>query len=110
MLEKGRWRHYGREDGLIWDDTDGLAIHTDSEGRVWVGTSGGLSRYTPTPYPITRFSAACRVDIYRGSIARVSGRRSTGIAIFAALSFYSICCFELRIGDSRPVPLSPVRL
>ena len=53
VLEKGRWRHYGKEDGLIWDDADGLAIHADREGNVWVGTSGGLSRYTPTPSPIS---------------------------------------------------------
>ncbi len=52
VLEEGHWRHYDREDGLIWDDTDSLALHVDTEGNVWVGTSGGLSRYTSPPYPI----------------------------------------------------------
>ena len=45
-LENGRWRHYGTEDGLIWDDGDNLAQYVDREDNVWVGTSGGLSRYS----------------------------------------------------------------
>jgi diguanylate cyclase (GGDEF)-like protein len=52
MFEKGRWRHYGREDGLIWEDTDSSALFADGENNVWVGTSGGLSRYAAPHYPI----------------------------------------------------------
>lgn len=52
VLEHGRWRHYGMEDGLIWDDGDDFALSTDHEGSVWVGTSGGLSRFRPLPYTI----------------------------------------------------------
>jgi diguanylate cyclase (GGDEF)-like protein len=47
LLEQGRWHNYGMEDGLIWNDGDSLALNVDDEGNVWVGTSGGLSRYTP---------------------------------------------------------------
>ncbi len=49
----GHWRHYGTEDGLIWDDGDDLAIATDREGDVWIGTSRGLSRYSSPPYAIS---------------------------------------------------------
>lgn len=46
MLENNRWRHYGTEDGIIWDDADDLALSVDDNGDVWVGTSDGLSRYS----------------------------------------------------------------
>lgn len=52
VLDQGRWRHYGMEDGLIWDDGDDLAISADHEGKVWIGTSAGLSRFAPLPYKI----------------------------------------------------------
>jgi len=47
-----RWRHYGVEDGLIWDDGDDLALAADPGGNVWVGTSRGLSRYSEPAYRI----------------------------------------------------------
>jgi diguanylate cyclase (GGDEF)-like protein len=53
LLEDGHWRHYGREDGLIWDDGNDLALSTDDGGNVWIGTSDGLSRLAKLPYPIT---------------------------------------------------------
>jgi diguanylate cyclase (GGDEF)-like protein len=46
LFEQGRWQHFGSEDGLVWDDTDTRAIDIDSSGNVWIGTSGGVSRYT----------------------------------------------------------------
>jgi diguanylate cyclase (GGDEF)-like protein len=52
VYRQGLWRHYGSEDGLIWDDTDTLALDIDSVGNVWVGTSAGVSRYAPLPYPL----------------------------------------------------------
>jgi signal transduction histidine kinase/ligand-binding sensor domain-containing protein/CheY-like chemotaxis protein len=44
------WRHYGRSDGLIWDDCNGNAFLADS-GGVWIGTSRGLSRFRPNAAP-----------------------------------------------------------
>jgi diguanylate cyclase (GGDEF)-like protein len=52
VLDQGRWRHYGREDGLIWEDSDSSALYADREGKVWAGTSEGLSRYAASPNPI----------------------------------------------------------
>jgi diguanylate cyclase (GGDEF)-like protein len=48
VLEQGNWHRYGREDGLVWNDGNSRALNTDRTGNIWVGTSGGLSRYTPT--------------------------------------------------------------
>jgi diguanylate cyclase (GGDEF)-like protein len=47
LFDHDHWRHFGREDGLIWIDSDSLALEADREGNVWVGTSAGLSRYSP---------------------------------------------------------------
>lgn len=41
------WRHYGRSDGLIWDDCDGSSLLAEQDGSVWIGTSRGLSRFRP---------------------------------------------------------------
>jgi signal transduction histidine kinase/ligand-binding sensor domain-containing protein/CheY-like chemotaxis protein len=46
------WRHYGRSDGLIWDDCNGNAFLADASG-VWIGTSRGLSRFRPSSAPVS---------------------------------------------------------
>ena len=43
------WRHYGRSDGLIWDDCNINAFLAETGGDVWIGTSRGLSRFQPRP-------------------------------------------------------------
>lgn len=52
VLETGRWRHYGSEDGLIWDDTDSLALSIDTDDNVWIGTSAGLSKFAQPEFAI----------------------------------------------------------
>lgn len=52
VLEAGRWRHLGSEDGLIWNDTDSLALSIDSDDNVWIGTSAGLSKFAQPEFPI----------------------------------------------------------
>ena len=51
VFDRARWRHYGRSDGLIWDDCNSNAFFADSDGSVWIGTSRGLSRFRPTATP-----------------------------------------------------------
>jgi signal transduction histidine kinase/ligand-binding sensor domain-containing protein len=51
VFDRSRWRHYGRSDGLIWDDCNSNAFFADSDGGVWIGTSRGLSRFRPTATP-----------------------------------------------------------
>jgi len=38
-----KWRQLGVEDGLVWSDTNQGAFYADTDGSVWVGTSGGLT-------------------------------------------------------------------
>ncbi|MGA2534391.1 MAG: diguanylate cyclase [Terracidiphilus sp.] len=52
VLSGGRWKHYGSEDGLIWNDTDSLALNIDSADNVWIGTSGGLSKFAQPEFPV----------------------------------------------------------
>ena len=44
VYDRGEWRRYTRENGLIWDACNGDAFLADPSG-VWIGTSGGLSYY-----------------------------------------------------------------
>ena len=37
------WRRFSRNDGLIWNDTDQNSVFVDTDGSVWIGTSGGLT-------------------------------------------------------------------
>src|SRR6185312_5971827 len=41
----GTWHHYGRGEGLVWEDTDRASFLADSDGSVWFGTSRGLSHF-----------------------------------------------------------------
>ena len=44
-----RWSHYDTRDGLAWDDCNLNAFAEEADGTVWIGTSGGLSRFKPRP-------------------------------------------------------------
>ncbi len=51
VYQSGAWTRYTHDDGLIWDDCN---LHAFSEGvddDVWIGSSGGLSRFHPTASP-----------------------------------------------------------
>jgi signal transduction histidine kinase/ligand-binding sensor domain-containing protein/ActR/RegA family two-component response regulator len=52
VFDRSRWRHYGKSDGLIWDDCNSNAFFADQNGAVWVGTSRGLSRFRPLASPM----------------------------------------------------------
>ncbi len=54
IFDHTRWRHYGRSDGLIWDDCNSNAFFADEDGSVWIGTSRGLSRFRPAAVPPPR--------------------------------------------------------
>jgi signal transduction histidine kinase/CheY-like chemotaxis protein len=44
-----RWDQYDHNDGLVWDDCDLQGFAAEPDGTVWIGTSGGLARFTPNP-------------------------------------------------------------
>ena len=48
------WRHYGQAQGLVWDDCAGHALYADRDGSIWIGTSRGLSHFTPENRQETR--------------------------------------------------------
>jgi hypothetical protein len=41
------WSHYGMGDGLVWSDCNLNGFAAEPDGTVWIGTSGGLSRFKP---------------------------------------------------------------
>jgi len=45
-----RWSHYDMSDGLAWNDCNLNAFAEEPNGAVWIGTSGGLSRFKPLPH------------------------------------------------------------
>jgi signal transduction histidine kinase/CheY-like chemotaxis protein/streptogramin lyase len=42
-----RWRHYGQAQGMVWNDCASRALFADRDGSIWIGTSRGLSHFTP---------------------------------------------------------------
>ncbi len=51
VFDHTRWRHYGKSDGLMWDDCNSNAFMADAQGGVFIGTSRGLSRFRPLESP-----------------------------------------------------------
>ncbi len=47
IWEGSRWNHYDLSDGLAFDDCNLNAFAEEPDGTVWIGTSGGLSRFKP---------------------------------------------------------------
>jgi diguanylate cyclase (GGDEF)-like protein len=47
VWDGSRWSHYDMNDGLVWDDCNLNAFAEEPDGTVWIGTSGGLSRFKP---------------------------------------------------------------
>jgi signal transduction histidine kinase/ligand-binding sensor domain-containing protein/CheY-like chemotaxis protein len=45
VLRNGKWRHYGQQDGMIWDDCDSEGFFEDRDGSIWIGTSRGLAHF-----------------------------------------------------------------
>jgi diguanylate cyclase (GGDEF)-like protein len=43
------WSHYDMDDGLAWNDCNLSGFAAEPDGTVWIGTSGGLSRFRPHP-------------------------------------------------------------
>jgi len=113
VFDRARWRHFGRSDGLIWDDCNTNAFLAAAEGSVWVGTSRGLSRFEPQPIPHS--SIAPRVVftsvVSGGTPLKTDGEvqipwsRQTLHVRFAALTFAneSGVLFRYRLGGDAGV-------
>ncbi|HXI43471.1 MAG TPA: two-component regulator propeller domain-containing protein [Bryobacteraceae bacterium] len=46
------WHHYGEAQGMLWNDCASRALYADRDGSIWVGTSRGLSHFTPATYKV----------------------------------------------------------
>jgi hypothetical protein len=71
-----KWRHYSQHDGLVWDDCDLNGFAAGADGAVWIGTSGGLSHFTPrdqTPWKDPR----ARLLIHYGRKSGLEHRRQS---------------------------------
>ncbi|MGD0734376.1 MAG: diguanylate cyclase [Terracidiphilus sp.] len=49
MWDGARWSHFDTNDGLAGDDCNLNAFAEEPDGAVWIGTSGGPSRFKPLP-------------------------------------------------------------
>ncbi len=47
-LNKNNWRHYGKPQGLVWEDVDSNSFLAEDNGDIWIGTSHGLARFRPS--------------------------------------------------------------
>ncbi len=45
LWTRGRWRHIGPSDGLIWHDVMLGGFYESTDGRFYIGTSSGFSEY-----------------------------------------------------------------
>ena len=90
-----RWEQYGHDDGLIWDDCDVQGFAAEPDGTVWIGTSGGLARYTPPARPhdapppaavFTRLTLGT-TEVAPGTWAVVDYTANSLIAKYSALAF-----------------------
>ena len=108
VFDRLAWRHYGRSDGLIWDDCNSNAFFADQSGDTWIGTSRGLSRFHPglppasVPPPVVFTSVKlgdAQIDPAVG--VRVPYRANSLQVRFAALTFVqeSAVLFRYRLGN-----------
>jgi diguanylate cyclase (GGDEF)-like protein len=110
VWDGARWTHYDTSDGLVWDDCDTNGFAQGPDGAIWIGTSGGLSRFTPRPD--SSATTPLEVVITHISVGKndVSGLRnpsfdahaSSLIARFSALnaSRQNSVVFRYRLGDA----------
>ncbi|HUA86838.1 MAG TPA: two-component regulator propeller domain-containing protein [Bryobacteraceae bacterium] len=108
-FDRVRWRHYGRSDGLIWDDCNTNAFMADPDGGVWIGTSRGLSRFLPAanrpasvPPPVVFTSVKFGdQNADPANIGEIPYRRNSLDVKFAALTFVqeSRVLFRYRLGQ-----------
>jgi signal transduction histidine kinase/CheY-like chemotaxis protein len=47
VFHQEKWHHYGRADGLVWEDTNLNGFLAEPNGDVWIGTGRGLSHFRP---------------------------------------------------------------
>jgi diguanylate cyclase (GGDEF)-like protein len=91
VWDGSHWSHYDMGDGLVWNDCNLNGFAAEPDGTVWIGTSGGLSRFRP--HPLDGAGAPLEVVFTRLIMGRidVSGENnpSSGIHENSLLAHYS---------------------
>jgi diguanylate cyclase (GGDEF)-like protein len=81
VWDGSHWSHFDASNGLAWDDCDLNAFAAEADGTVWIGTSGGLSRFKPLPQK----ASETPIDVVFTKLAiggvDVSGQRNPSFAI-----------------------------
>jgi diguanylate cyclase (GGDEF)-like protein len=106
------WSHYGMGDGLVWSDCNLNGFAAEPDGTVWIGTSGGLSRFKPrsrhgpeAPLKVvfTRLAMG-RTDVSGQLNPAFSTHESSLIARYAALNVTreSGILFRFRLEGASP--------
>jgi signal transduction histidine kinase/CheY-like chemotaxis protein len=89
------WNQYDHNDGLIWDDCDLQGFAAEPDGAVWIGTSGGLAHFTPSPVTRQTGSPAVvftqlmlgKTGVEKGSHVSMSYSSNSLTARYSALTF-----------------------
>jgi signal transduction histidine kinase/ActR/RegA family two-component response regulator len=103
VLRGGKWRHYGQQDGMIWDDCDSDAVYEDTDGSMWIGTSRGLAHFlVPASEPalagpqveFSRFQLGRRALTTAGSIVAPYGHYtlSARLSVLTFLAENDVLC------------------
>ena len=90
-----RWNQYDKSDGLIWNDCDHNGFAAEPDGAVWIGTSGGLARFTasakaldarPPSIVFTRLTLG-KNRVTQDSATSVGHASNSLVVRYSALSF-----------------------
>jgi diguanylate cyclase (GGDEF)-like protein len=108
VWDGARWTHYDMNDGLVWDDCDTNGFAQGPDGAIWIGTSGGLSRFKLLPHPAPDTSLKVvftRLSVGQNDISELANpsfgiRSKPLIARFSALnaSRQNEVVFRYRLG------------
>ncbi len=103
MWEGKRWIEHDTSDGLISNDCNAQAYLTDPDGAVWIGTSGGLSRFLPAPRnvppaPSTLITALLRNDAVTAGDVFDSGTRTVALRFTMLAYQQQNPLFRYRLG------------
>jgi diguanylate cyclase (GGDEF)-like protein len=79
VWDGSRWSHYDTSDGLAWDDCNLHAFAAEPDGTVWIGTSGGLSRFRPRPRRAADFLPEVIFTTLTMGRMDVSGQRNPAV-------------------------------
>jgi len=107
LQDGDQWIRYDTSNGLVWNDCDAGAYLAEADGSFWLGTSGGLARYTPAAMPKTVLPKTLITSVLRNDApvqATVFDSSTHSLAIrFTMLSYKRrVVNFRYRIGSGSP--------